>query len=468
VVVEARVAEPRRERERGRRDERRVRARQAHEAQVPVVVRDLQTLRRRRREARVGVVGLARDAGRRRRRREHQRALRPLRRVPRPGPGAPGRRQGVGGRRPDLRVRVEQILDELPRGRGQRVRHLDAEDAAALVAVVDGEARHEHHIKRHAQGPGVDLGVVGHGPVAQVHAGEVLGVVAVELVHVERPRARLLQLDLRREVGRRADHGVGPRPAVGRRDVLAQPEVDEFHDALAVARHQDVLGLEVPVDDVAPMHVVDGLQQLDEDGPRVGLAVVAPAQDRVEELAALDELHDQTHGVVVAEGAVEVDDVLVLERAQHVDLAPQLLDLERVAAVHAQRAEVHRLHGYPEPVGPPVGLAHDAARAPAQLLVGRRVEGVVVAERREAAARALQGRALHRERIEEPAANGGGRLRRARPGPRRRRVLDERASNESRRSRRVGAARILATTPSDAVGVDRSGLPSSAAARGRR
>lgn len=62
------------------------------------------------------------------------------------------------------------------------------------------------------------------------------------------------------------------------------------------------------------------------------LRVVASGHDAVEELAALAELHDEVHGIVVLVGVPEGDDVGVGREVAHdLDLAAHVLDVHRRA-----------------------------------------------------------------------------------------------------------------------------------------
>lgn len=65
------------------------------------------------------------------------------------------------------------------------------------------------------------------------------------------------------------------------------------------------------------------------DGGRGALGVVPSGHDLVEELAALADLHDEVHGLVVLEHVPQPDHVGVLRQAAHdLHLAPDVLHVE--------------------------------------------------------------------------------------------------------------------------------------------
>ena len=105
---------------------------------------------------------------------------------------------------------------------------------------------------------------------------------------------------LRRHVGEGADDV--PRP---REHVLAEqprdPEVRELGHAVAVGRrlrHDHVLGLDVAVDDPAPVGMREGRAEHRADPHDVAVGQRAVGQQSGEGVTA-DQLGDEIHGVVV-------------------------------------------------------------------------------------------------------------------------------------------------------------------------
>lgn len=155
---------------------------------------------------------------------------------------------------------------------------------------------------------------------------------------------------LRGQVVEGAAHGLAA--AVG--GVHAPPEVGQLD--LAVDADEDVLGLDVPVDDVLAVQVAQRARHLRDvlRGLPLGEAVLA-AQVLVE-LALAGELDDQEHALAVVEVAVQLQDVGVPQVALDLDLAAHLaLDpavLQLVLVQHLQRAD-EPVRPLPRQVHPP-------------------------------------------------------------------------------------------------------------------
>jgi hypothetical protein len=216
------------------------------------------------------------------------------------------------------------------------------------------------------------------------HGGAVLGAaVKDQLVqdHADRPdvarrRGRLAAPLLRREVRR------SPRRAaaavVGEASGPArQAEVDDARPA--VARDDDVLGLEVEVEHAVAVRLADRLR--DRQGGAQGLAELEPALDEpLPQGLSLEVLEREVRAAAVLAGAVDGDDVGVAERGGRARLVEEARD--RAAARRCLAA--HELEGHAPPereVAREVDLAHPSARQEAEDLVS--VEDVAGLDRHE-------------------------------------------------------------------------------------
>lgn len=147
---------------------------------------------------------------------------------------------------------------------------------------------------------------------------------------------------------------------------------------LAVDAHEDVLGLDVPVDDVLAVQVAQGAGHLGDvlRGLPLGEAVLA-AQVLVQ-LALGGELEDQEDALAVVEVPEELQDVGVPQVALDLDLAPHLLlhpPLRQLRLVeHLERAD-EAARALPRQVhAPELALAErpaDLEHAEVELLEGR-------------------------------------------------------------------------------------------------
>ena len=140
---------------------------------------------------------------------------------------------------------------------------------------------------------------------------------------------------LRRHVPHRPDDDARDREAGGglglvqslesegplRLHELGEAEVEELHPA--VARQEDVLGLQVAVDDAGGVGGREALRDLDRGGGD-GLDRERPAVEPVPERLALEELGDEVGDAVVAPDVEDGEDVRVAEPPDrlHLDLEP--------------------------------------------------------------------------------------------------------------------------------------------------
>lgn len=98
--------------------------------------------------------------------------------------------------------------------------------------------------------------------------------------------------------------GVGLEPS--------EAKVDDFDfGAVGRVREENVLGLEVAVDDALAVDVLNGADEGLHEEAGLALGEVDSLADAVEELAAVEVLHDDVGVEVVLEDVEELDDVLV-------------------------------------------------------------------------------------------------------------------------------------------------------------
>ena len=114
-------------------------------------------------------------------------------------------------------------------------------------------------------------------------------------------------------------HHVRPRAA---RDVEAfgQPEVQHFHRA--VLADFDVRGLQVPMDDPLLVRGFEGVRDLRSDRERL-VDGDRPADDPISERRALDQLHHQRVYAVGVFEPVDLRDVRMIERREHLRFSPE-------------------------------------------------------------------------------------------------------------------------------------------------
>ena len=151
-----------------------------------------------------------------------------------------------------------------------------------------------------------------------------------------------------------------------------EPEVADL-DGAVIAGDEDVLGLNIPVDDAAVVHLVGARQQLPHDGSHRALRelrVAAAPVEVVVEARPVDALHDEAEArrARVADDAVEADDErAVAARLVEARLAHRVL---REAAVGVGQGEAFDGDGLARDAVAPLDDRAEVARAEAgQLLV---------------------------------------------------------------------------------------------------
>ena len=136
-------------------------------------------------------------------------------------------------------------------------------------------------------------------------------------------------------------------------DDLGEAEVGDLHVAVGVV--EDVLGLEIPVDDVEMMQVLEGEHDLRGVEARGLLAVASGATQMCEHLAAAHVLEHHVEVGVVLEAPQEAhnerkvdgrEDLLLIERVLHLLHLHDVLLLEHLerVALRAIRAHVRDHH----------------------------------------------------------------------------------------------------------------------------
>jgi hypothetical protein len=138
----------------------------------------------------------------------------------------------------------------------------------------------------------------------------------------------------------------------------------------------DVVGRDVPVQDVVPVDVAQRLEDLGEQLVHIlGAQPVGIVLDDVEQRFAVDEIHRHVGGVVVAEELVHADDVGMLKRGERAGLLLEQFENRAEFILAARRPQPHRLprpaahgrreaflddHAPPEAVARQVGHAETA------------------------------------------------------------------------------------------------------------
>ena len=162
------------------------------------------------------------------------------------------------------------------------------------------------------------------------------------------------------------------------------------------ALEQDVLRLQVAVHNVPAVQVLQGLQQLAHDAARIGLTARAVVDEIVEELAAVDQLHDEAELALGLKHVPVLDDVRMREGLEDARLGQDLLfdrivDLtSRLASAQLTRKLLllHALHRQFAPRFPVHDLLHDSERSPPELghlvVVARRAHVLRATTRAEA------------------------------------------------------------------------------------
>mmetsp|Transcript_31564 Transcript_31564/g.102862 ORF Transcript_31564/g.102862 Transcript_31564/m.102862 type:complete len:338 (-) Transcript_31564:245-1258(-) len=176
----------------------------------------------------------------------------------------------------------------------------------------EGRVAREENVEDDACAPEVDGAVVRGG-------------VAVSLVE-------LPLHNLRRHVLPGADPRAEPRESDARKAPVRKldaPDVVRLHE-------QHILQLDVAVDDVGFVRVVERAQELRKDAAGVLLAVHAALEHRVEQLAALHQLHEHDALLRLFDAAEDLDDIGVVHTAQDFNLLSDLVP--QAAAAFARRS----------------------------------------------------------------------------------------------------------------------------------
>lgn len=141
-------------------------------------------------------------------------------------------------------------------------------------------------------------------------------------VHVE--AVALSGDDLRRHVVRSADDGVGPEPPLDLQ-FLGSAHIDQREEAVDI--HHQVFWFEIPVNDAIGVEMLHHHEYLGDQLPRVLGSEGDHLGDDVEEVLALNELHDEVDEVGVLYQLVEADHEGELgHRAQDLLLVHYVLD----------------------------------------------------------------------------------------------------------------------------------------------
>jgi hypothetical protein len=242
--------------------------------------------------------------------------------------------QGRGARVARARVLGHRRLDDLARRR----RDVRRQRRRLVPDVAHGDLERVLPLERPAAGQTL----VGH------HA---------ERVHVGQRRGALPGGLLGRDVGRGAEHRSG-RGELADHGRAGDAEVGEHQGA--VRPHQQVARLHVPVNDALLVRGVQRVGRLRHERHRAGRGEPADARERARERVALDILHDQERGAVLAAVVVDVDDTGVVDRRHRAGLAAEPL-LEARLLQQGREQHLHR-HGSAEHV---VGAAPHVAHAAA-------------------------------------------------------------------------------------------------------
>ena len=210
---------------------------------------------------------------------------------------------------PVLRTAAQQLLDErlaalraVPRVLHARVYDLLVDGKWVLRGLAEGQLAAEQFVGDDSERPEVDVEAV-------ALAGD----------------------DFRGHVVRGADDGVGPEPALDL-ELLGGAHVDERKEAVDV--HHEVFGLEVAVDDAVGVQVLHHQEDLRHQLPRVLGREGDDLGDDVEEVLALNELHDEVDEVGVLYQLVEAHHEGELRyRTQDLLLVHYVLDYLRLLDV---------------------------------------------------------------------------------------------------------------------------------------
>ena len=173
---------------------------------------------------------------------------------------------------------------------------------------------------------------------------------------------------LRRDVGECSAGGI--HLLLGQ-DHLRETEVCDL-EVLELLAAENVLWLEVAVNDAQVMEVRHRLEQRPEQLGGLKFGEARPAHDALEELAALEHLHDDVQVLLGLVQALHADDIRVVHQLQHGDLGAQ-----QPLFLGLDGALVDDLHGGVLPRGLVHTLAHHREPASSQLLA----DDVVVLDR---------------------------------------------------------------------------------------
>ena len=148
-------------------------------------------------------------------------------------------------------------------------------------------------------------------------------------------------------------------------DRLGQTEVEHLDGA--VRRHLDICGLQIAVNDAALVGGIEGIGDLTRDVHRLFHRHGASRQP-IRECVALDELHDQR----VRRGrfleAVDVRDVRVIQRGEHLSLAAEAREAIGIVG-HGGEEDLDRHVAIQPPIATAVDFAHPARAEDAHDLV---------------------------------------------------------------------------------------------------
>ena len=209
-----------------------------------------------------------------------------------------GQQQRLAVLRPGCRVLGERRRDDACQGRGQ-VGSQIGDDRRWVVAM------HAHELHRV---PGDERERAGEHPVED-HA---------ERVDVARGACRLAARLLRRDVGRRAEHGSGFRERA-RTAHSRDPEVGDLDALLGVEEH--VRGFEVAVHEAAVVRVREAGRDLRRDPERLGIRLTLPVAEPVLQRAVREVLEHHVRAAVRLAVVVEGADVRMGERSHRPGLA---------------------------------------------------------------------------------------------------------------------------------------------------
>mmetsp|Transcript_122498 Transcript_122498/g.305938 ORF Transcript_122498/g.305938 Transcript_122498/m.305938 type:complete len:211 (+) Transcript_122498:548-1180(+) len=145
--------------------------------------------------------------------------------------------------------------------------------------------------------------------------------------------------DLRREILRSAAHGLGRKVVLDA--LLAQAEVREFNMAISIK--ENILRFEIPIDDVQPVQILDGQQDLRGVKSPTALGEAASPAEVEKELAPGAILQDEVELLGCLEGVVQRHDKRVRDGLQDVPLRLSVLDLVALDDILLPE-HFHRIH----------------------------------------------------------------------------------------------------------------------------